>query len=390
MEERRPRADARRRAVRRRQLAVAGAAAAAFLLGAVAGAGGRVEKPAPRAVTPHAAAARQSAAAQQPPAAQPKPPAVDRAVGGVIVLRFKGTTVPAYVRRALRAGHATGAILFRDNVRSPGQLRALTRTLREAGGPGTLIAVDQEGGPIRIVSWAPPAKAAPAQGPTAGADAHAGATALRALGINVSLAPVADVPSVEGSAIAGRQLGSTPQAASRAVTAAVRGWRAGHVAPAAKHFPGLGGARVNTDFGSVAIRRSRRQLDDDLAPFKAAIGAGVPLVMISHAVYPALDADHIASQSKTVVTSLLRDRLAFKGVTVTDSLEAAAVRATGSVQHSAEASLRAGVDLMLTTGRGSFPRVYHHLVAAARRDPGLLARIREAAASVERLRHEVA
>jgi beta-N-acetylhexosaminidase len=311
-------------------------------------------------------------------------------VGATIVLRFRGTTVPAYVRRALHAGHAAGAILFRDNVSSPGQLRALTRTLRQAGGPGTLIAVDQEGGPIRIVSWAPPAKASPAQTADAGADARAGANALRALGINVSLAPVADVPSTEGSAIAGRQLGSTPQAVSRAVTAAVRGWRSGHVAPAAKHFPGLGGARVNTDFGSVSIRRSRSELESDLAPFRAAIKAGVPLVMISHAVYPALDADHIASQSRTVVTSLLRTQLGFKGVTVTDSLEAAAVRATGSVQHSAEASLRAGVDLMLTTGRGSYPRVYRHLVAEARRDPALLARVREAAARVGALRHAVA
>jgi beta-N-acetylhexosaminidase len=367
----------------------------AFLAGAAVGAtaGGEPQprhfaaSPTPRA---EAVGARAEGNAGGAPAATDREQApLSRQVGRVIVLRFHGTSVPAYVRRALRAGRASGAILFHDNVASPGQLRALTRTLRRAGGPGTLVAVDQEGGPIRIVGWAPPADAAPAQGAEAGAEAHAGATALRGLGINVSLAPVADVPSVPGSVIAGRALGTTPPAASRAVVAAVRGWRAGRVAPAVKHFPGLGGARVNTDDGSVSIRRSRGALEQDLAPFRAAVRAGVPLVMVSHAVYPALDADHIASQSRAIATDLLRGRLRFKGVAITDSLEADAVRATGQVDRAAEASLRAGVDLLLTTGQGSAIRVHRRLLAVARRDARLRARLREAGARVERLRHQV-
>jgi beta-N-acetylhexosaminidase len=375
---------------------VAGAAGTAFLAGAAVGAtaGGEPQprhfaaSPTPRA---EAVGARAEGDAGGAPAATDRDQApLSRQVGRVIVLRFHGTSVPAYVRRALRAGRASGAILFHDNVASPGQLRALTRTLRRAGGPGTLVAVDQEGGPIRIVGWAPPADAAPAQGAEAGAEAHAGATALRGLGINVSLAPVADVPSVPGSVIAGRALGATPPAASRAVAAAVRGWRAGRVAPAVKHFPGLGGARVNTDDGSVSIRRSRGALEQDLAPFRAAVRAGVPLVMVSHAVYPALDADHIASQSRAIATDLLRGRLRFKGVAITDSLEADAVRATGQVDRAAEASLRAGVDLLLTTGQGSAIRVHRRLLAVARRDARLRARLREAGARVERLRHQVA
>jgi beta-N-acetylhexosaminidase len=213
---------------------------------------------------------------------------------------------------------------------------------------------------------------------------------LRRLGINVSLAPVADVPSVAGSVIAGRALGTTAPAAARVVTAAVRGWRAGRVAPAVKHFPGLGGARVNTDDGSVSIRRSRRALESDLAPFRAALKAGVPLVMVSHAVYPALDADHIASQSRAIATDLLRGRLRFRGVAITDSLEADAARATGQVDRAAEASLRAGVDLLLTTGQGSAIRVHRRLLAVARRDARLRARVREAGARVERLRRAVA
>jgi beta-N-acetylhexosaminidase len=381
----------RRRAVQRRRLAVAGAAGLAFLVGAVVG--GDDPPKAQRTVaspTPSPAAAESREVAAPRAATEEAQVPLSRQVGRVIVLRFHGTSVPAYVRRALRTGRASGAILFHDNVASPGQLRSLTRTLRRAGGPGTLVAVDQEGGPIRIVRWAPPADAAPAQGAAAGAEAHAGATALRGLGINVSLAPVADVPSVPGSVIAGRALGTTAPAASRAVVAAVRGWRAGRVAPAVKHFPGLGGARVNTDDGSVSIRRSRGALEQDLAPFRAAVRAGVPLVMVSHAVYPALDADRIASQSRAIATDLLRGRLHFRGVAITDSLEADAARATGEVDRAAEASLRAGVDLLLTTGQGSAIRVHRRLLAVARRDARMRARLQEAGARIERLRHQVA
>jgi beta-N-acetylhexosaminidase len=147
---------------------------------------------------------------------------------------------------------------------------------------------------------------------------------------------------------------------------------------------------VNTDFGSVSIRRSRRALDADLAPFRAAVKAGVPLVMISHAVYPALDADHIASQSRAIAVELLRGRLGFAGVSITDSLEADAARATGRVELAAEASLRAGVDLLLTTGAGSAIHVHRRLLAAAERDRRLRERILEAGERVERLRHRVA
>jgi beta-N-acetylhexosaminidase len=397
----RRRRERRSRTVRRRRLGIVAAAAAAFVVGVSVGATAPSGAPDPRASDPSASAPTGGGRGPRPSAALPGHDAaardsgadrlpLERQVGRLVVLRFTGTRVPAYVRRWLRQGRATGAILFRDNVRDPAQLRALTRSLRAAGGPGTLVAVDQEGGRIRIVPWAPPSRPGPAQGAagTAGADARAAAGALRRAGVNVALAPVADVPH-SGSVMAGRVLGSTPQTVAQGVAAAVRGWRAGGLAPAVKHFPGLGAARVNTDHGSVAIRRSRAALDADLAPFKAALSAGVPLVMVGHAVYPALDPDHIASQSPAIATTLLRGTLRFGGVSVTDSLEAAAARATGRVDEAAVASLRAGVDLMLTTGRGSAGPVYRGLLAAARRDPRVRDRVRESAARVERLRAQL-
>ena len=309
---------------------------------------------------------------------------LEEQVGQVVVLSFSGTTMPPYVDEALRRRRAAGVILFGGNITGPEQLRALTRALRRAGGT-PLVAVDQEGGRVRRLPWAGPSAAQPEQlaRGTVRSAAAAAARALRAAGVTVTFAPVADVPSVRGAALAGRSFSRDADEASDAVRAAVRGWRSGGVAATAKHFPGLGGAPANTDDVIVTIGRSRAVLDAvDLPPFRAAIAVGVPLVMVGHARYPALDRARIASQSQPIVEGLLRDELGFRGVVVTDSLEAQASLATGSITKVSERALRAGADLLLLTGRGSYAPVYEHLLAAARRSPELRARVREAAARV--------
>jgi beta-N-acetylhexosaminidase len=305
-------------------------------------------------------------------------------VGQLIILSFKGTDAPPYVLAALQERRAAGVILFRGNVESPGQLRALTLALRKAGG-SPLVAVDQEGGDVRVVPWAPPRPSAPEQAArgTVGRDAGAAGSALARVGINVSLAPVVDVPSVAGSAMASRSFSDDPKRMSQAATASVAGWRAAGVAPTAKHFPGLGAATANTDDRPVTIWHSTKQLmTTDLPPFAAAIHAGVPLVMVSHARYPAFDRRRIASQSRPIIEGLLRDRLGFRGAVVTDSMEAAASLATGSITATSERAVRAGADLVLLTGRGSYGPVYAHLLARARSSPSFHERVHEAAARV--------
>ena len=201
-------------------------------------------------------------------------------------------------------------ILFRDNVVSPAQLRALTRSLRRASPEREpLVCVDQEGGEVRILPWAGPERAAADQARgTVRADALAAGRELRAAGVGVTLAPVADVPSVAGAALAARAFSSDPERAATAVADGIAGWHAAGVATTVKHFPGLGGATVNTDDGPATIKRTRAELDADLAPFRAAIDAGTEFVMAGHATYPALDGLHIASQSPAVIDGLLRKR----------------------------------------------------------------------------------
>ena len=384
---RRRRAAERRRAIQRRRLTALGVAAAlAFLIGVAVSSRGDD-------------GADSSSAA---PARTPPPEEVARKVneglplsqqvGRLVVLRFAGTSVPGYVRRVLSEGRAAGAILFRDNLTGADQAKRLAGRLRQGAEGPPLIMIDQEGGDIRIFPWAPPATSQPRQfaAGTVGADAEAAAKALRASGVNVTLAPVADVASVPGAALAGRAFSSDFPSAAEATAESVKGWRKGRVAPTAKHFPGLGGATTNTDFGSATIERSAQQIrEEDLVPFKAAIGAGVPLVMAGHALYPALDGERIASQSQPIIQGLLREELGFDGVVITDSTEAKAVQEITDVQEAALRNIRAGVDIVLTTGRGSYIHVYRALLAEAKRDPEFRERVRESAERVVALQQSL-
>ena len=250
------------------------------------------------------------------------------------------------------------------------------------------MAVDQEGGQVRTVPFAGPVPGQPAQGSTARVRALArdAGSRLDDVGVNVNLAPVADVATT-ASALGGRTFeGEAAEVAAR-TAAATAGLRAGGVAATAKHFPGLGAAGVNTDDGSVTIAAPRDLLEGrELAPFRAAIRARVPLVMVSHALYPALDGRRIASQSPAIIGDLLRRRLGYDGVVVTDSLEAAAVLARSGVALAAERSVRAGADLILMTGSASWNEVFPRLLARARRSPELRRRVRDSAARVLELK----
>jgi beta-N-acetylhexosaminidase len=300
-----------------------------------------------------------------------------RQVGEVLVLAFGGTTAPEYVTRALREGRVAGVILFGGNVADPGQLRALTASLQRASGRRALVMTDQEGGTFHILPWAAPHAAESDQVTpgAAGAAARQAARDLRAVGVNVTLAPVADLRR-PGSALAARTF--PPPTAGPSVAAAVRAYAAGGVAATAKHFPGMGAARANTDDAPATMPLTR----GDLGPFRAAIAASVPLIMASHATYPNVDPGHLASQSRLLLRDLLRRRLGFRGAVITDSIEARAVLARSSVETAAQRSLLAGADLILMTGDGSFRPISRAFLARARGDRAFRARVREAAARV--------
>jgi beta-N-acetylhexosaminidase len=299
-------------------------------------------------------------------------------VGQLTISSFPGTRPPAYIRRRLRAGETAGVILFGFNAGSPPEWRRLTGALQRNARNGALVMVDQEGGDVRTVAWAGPASGQPLQGTPSEvrASARAAALQLRAAGVNVNLAPVADTPGgvMQARAFAG--------AVAVSAKAAIGGMWSARLAATAKHFPGMGRADANTDDATATSA-------PELGPFRAAIGGGVPLVMLSHALYPGLDANRIASQSPRIATDLLRGELGFDGVVITDSLEAQAVLDRSGVAVAAQRSLRAGADLILMTGSASWNDVFPRLLARARNSPAFRQRVRRSAARVLALKRSL-
>lgn len=323
---------------------------------------------------------------------------LERQVGELLVISFSGTSAPQYVTDALRAGRASGVILFGGNAPSAASVRALAASIRRAGGGDAIVSLDQEGGEIRTLAFAPPqiGQAGQPTATVARRSARTTAAALRDVGVNVTLGPVADVAAgTGGSFMAGRAFPGSASAVAESVGAAVGAYLGAGIEPVPKHFPGVGGATQNTDFGSAAIERTSAELlAGDLVPYRAAFAAGAQIVMTGHARYPRIDPDRIASQSHAIVTGLLRERLGFDGVAMTDSLEARAVDAAtpgdADVGAAALRSLVAGNDLLLLTGPGSFPRAREALIAAARSDPAVRARVEQSAARVIELRARLA
>ncbi|MEA2495280.1 MAG: beta-N-acetylhexosaminidase [Thermoleophilaceae bacterium] len=310
-------------------------------------------------------------------------------VGQLIATGFPGTSAPAWLRDRLAKRELGGVILFGYNVRSREQVRALDAQLQKAARGDALIALDQEGGQVRRFTWASPQRDGSQQSTThiAYRSAQAAAHDLSAAGANVNLAPVADVALGASSEMRRRAFPGSAANVSKLLTAALRGYKGTGVAPTVKHFPGFGAARANTDDATVRITRTKAQMEStELSPFKAAIAADVPIVMVAHALFPAYDSKHIASQSTAILQTLLRDQLAFEGVVVTDSMEARAVLARSSVQEAAERSIHAGADVVLLSGSGSYLPVYNRLLARARSDEAFRARVAQAYTRVRALK----
>ena len=316
-----------------------------------------------------------SASAARAPSAGAAALTLKQVVGQHMVFAYDGLSPPPALRRRIARGEAAGVILFARNVRSAGQVREVVRGLQAIERPRGLrapliVMADQEGGPVRRIPGAP-ARAA-AQVATAGqarADGVAAARTLRGAGVNMDLAPVADVGR-PGSALVGerRIYSSSAERVATLAGAFVAGLHDGNVRATAKHYPGFGAATVNTDNAPARVSASLETLRGvDARPFEALIGGGVDAVMLSTAVYPAMDARPAAFSSKWV-TDELRGRLGFKGVSMTDDLGTPAVQAFGRIASRAVLAVGAGVDLPLfsSTYRDS-ARAAEGLLAAARR-----------------------
>jgi beta-N-acetylhexosaminidase len=302
--------------------------------------------------------ARPSSTAGVTPAPTPKPSSppvtscVDRTVAGMTLAQRVGQLFMVGLPKdkldaPTRAGiveHHVGSVVFTTQTSvGVAAIRDLTDSVQDLATKGTtdrvrfFVAANQEGG--KIQGLAGPGfdtiPSALAQGTLSTATLQARAERwgrqLVQAGVNVNLAPVADVvpPGTDaGNAPIGqlqRAYGHDPATAAAHVAAFIRGMAAAGVETTAKHFPGLGRVEGNTDFTGDVVDDVTTRDDPYLAPFQRAVTVGVPLVMISLATYQQIDPDHLAAFSPTVIHGMLRDDLGFRGVVVSDALGATAV-----------------------------------------------------------------
>jgi len=319
-------------------------------------------------------------------------------VGQRIVLGFAGTQPPAMVERMIRAGEIAGVVLFADNLPSRSAGRQLIRRLQAIPRPPglrdpLLVMTDQEGGLVKRIDGAPTvsARAMGARGAAFSVDQGRRAAAdLRDVGVNVDLAPVLDVARPGGTiAETDRGFGSTAAEVAATAVPFAAALQSGGVAATGKHFPGLGLARVNTDDAVQRIGLSKSTLREvDEAPYRRFVEVGGDMVMLSTAIYPALW-PRPAAFSRPMATGELRERLGFKGVSITDALDTVAVKAFGGPVKVGSAAARAGTDLLLYTDPAEAVDVHrallHHLRA------GTLSRssFEESVQRILSLRHEL-
>jgi beta-N-acetylhexosaminidase len=300
-------------------------------------------------------------------------------VGQRLMVRMGDGVTPALLGAA-RRGEIGGVILFPAEGADPAavsdDVSRLQRSAAAGGNPPLLVATDQEGGEVKRFLDAPPDLSPSqlgAEGDPAEAVAQGTATGefLAGVGANVDLAPVLDVPS-EGSFMESRAFSGDASVVAGVGVAFAKGLAAAGVAATAKHFPGLGMATVNTDEASSAVAASRAELRAGLEPFEAAIAAGVGLVMVANATYPAFDPDAPAVLSERIVGDELRGRLGYDGVVITDDLEAPSIGSVLAAPDAAVEAARAGADVLLFA-TGADPRPIHARMLRALQE-GLLER----------------
>jgi beta-N-acetylhexosaminidase len=307
-----------------------------------------------------------SRAAQAAPEVKPVKLTTAQLAGQRVIFSYPGATPPTSLLDQISAGQVGGEIFFGENITSLTQIAGVVAQLNEAHAASPvrsplLLMTDQEGGIVRRLPGEPVlSEKQIGESADPGAEAAAAGTGagknLAGVGMNTNLAPVLDVYREAGNFDDefGRSYSMDPHVCADCGAAFITAQQKLNIAATAKHFPGLGAATVdqNTDLGPVTLDVPLADLRGiDELPFRSAIAAGVRLVMTSWAVYPALDPKLPSGLSPRIVQGELRQRLKFRGVTITDALEAGAIAAFGTPAQNSVLAARAGMDVLLCSAR---------------------------------------
>ncbi len=300
--------------------------------------------------------------------------------GALVMVGIQGKVLDAAQAAFLRRNRIRAVVLFRGNLGSESEVRALTAALRKAMGPRALIGIDQEGGAVVRATFLPHPPAAMALGAagTAVLAEEVGAAVARgvkSLGFNWNFAPVLDVNNnPENPVIAERSFSSDPSEVVRLAGAWMRGALREGVACCIKHFPGHGDTHVDSHLELPVVDKSRQALRAlELKPFRA-LQSAAPAVMTAHIVYPRIDPDHPATLSRKLLRGMLREAWGYDGVIITDSLVMKAIHQRYGHDRAAVMALKAGADMVMALGSQDEQAAAVHAIAAALADGSLDAR----------------
>lgn len=307
---------------------------------------------------------------------------LERKVAQLFLLGFDGRDLTAPIFERLRTRDLGGLVIDAHNYVDPDQLAALAGEAgviaADVGHLRPLVLAPQEGGEFNAFAGLPPATTAAEleSDRQAGAEAAGAAERLGALGIDGVLAPIGDVSEPDALAVGPRAYSGRAAEAARYVTAVVAAYRAHGLLSAVGHFPGLGSGSEDT---RVAVSQVSAGLDtlraQDLVPFRAAVGAGVPAVVVSNGLYVTDDFVVPGTLSRAVTTDLLRGELRFGGIAITDDLADPGVTALSSIPAAAVRAVAAGADLLYISGPEAEQEAAYAAVLDAVRD-GTLSRAR--------------
>ncbi|HEV8715615.1 MAG TPA: beta-N-acetylhexosaminidase [Candidatus Binatia bacterium] len=277
-------------------------------------------------------------------------------IGQLFMVGIPHPTLDSHTRQLLRELQPAGVILFRRNYRDPETLAAFCTEVRSLFPDHLLlIALDHEGGRVHRLdppfTHFPPAAALGRIGSAALAQrvGLAMGRELSSIGIDINFAPVLDVlTNPHNTVIGDRAFAADPQVVGLLGCALMRGLREGGVVPCGKHFPGHGATLIDSHDDLPRDERGEEEfMRIDLPPFRRVIAEGAEIVMTAHVQYPALDPNLPATLSPLIIDGLLRRRLGFQGVVVTDDLEMGAIVRHSTVEQAAVGALCAGADLLL-------------------------------------------
>lgn len=332
-------------------------------------------------------------------AKEKSPAELREAVGQLLIVGFEGTEMSAKVESTLREIQPAGVILFARNIVSVQQTHALLQSCRGMLPRLPFLCVDMEGGLVdrlkKVLEPAPAPAEVFASGDRKLFRKHGRIIGeeCRSVGFNVDFAPVSDLASAASRSVLGsRAVSAKAKEVTQYVREFLQGLKSAGVLGCGKHFPGLGEGKLDSHQYLPVIEKPWKQLwAEDLAPYRA-LRREFPLVMVAHAAYAAVTHDSTpASLSKFWITDILRKKIGYKGLVISDDLEMGGVSSAAPVEQAAVAHIRAGGDICLICHKEEMiRRAYEALVAEAERDAKFARQVREAAQRITKFKKKTA